>query len=104
MEEHDERRSDRRSRTLKGGHVVYDGGFGAAECTVCNVSQSGAMVEFPGVVALPSEITLYIDSERQSWPCRVTWRDGRRIGVAFTGPPVVKPRPPPPPKRRDEGY
>ena len=105
MTESENRRTQQRLRTLKGAHISYNGGFSAAECTVRNLSEGGALLEFPGIIALPSEFTLHVSSEFKSWPCKVAWRSGMRVGVSFTGPAVEKQRRAgPPPKRRDEGY
>ena len=99
------RRADPRLRTFKGAYVVFNGGFSAMECTVRNLSEGGAMLEFSGVIALPNEFTLFMKQDGQGRPCKVAWRSGSRIGVAFTGPPIEKAvRSGPPPKRRDEGY
>ncbi len=107
MENADNQRTDRRIRTLKGGRIVYNGGFTAADCTVKNISEGGAMIEVPQVFGIPSEFILYINPERDGRPCRVAWRNGTRMGVAFTGPPILHHQPSAskqPGKRRDQGY
>jgi hypothetical protein len=107
MENEDNRRIDRRTRTLKGGRIVYNGGYSAADCTVKNLSDSGALLEIEQVLGIPSEFILYVNPERDGRPCRVAWRTGGRMGVTFTGPPIVHQGPDGPKgpiKRRDEGY
>ena len=107
MENQDNRRVDRRTRTLKGGRIVYNGGFAAADCTIKNISEGGALIETTQVFGIPSEFILYINPEREGRPCRVAWRAGNRIGVSFAGPPIVRHQtegPRRPAKRRDEGY
>ncbi len=104
MENQNERRTDRRSRTLKGGRIVFNGGYGVAECTVRNLSSSGALIEFAGILPVPSEFVLHVDSEHHGYPCRVTWRAGTRMGVAFTGPPEEIASHHPAARRRDQAY
>jgi hypothetical protein len=108
MEENeDSRRVDRRMRTLKGGRIVYNGGYAAADCTVKNLSEGGALLEMAQATGIPSEFVLYINPDRDGRPCSVVWRNGNRIGVAFTGPSIVHHQPEGPKrpgKRRDEGY
>jgi hypothetical protein len=107
MEENQEGRVDRRMRTLKGGRIVYNGGFAVADCTVRNISEGGALLETVQILGIPTEFVLYINPDRDGRPCRVVWRNGNRIGVAFTGPSIVHHQPDGPKrpiKRRDEGY
>lgn len=107
MENSDNRRIDHRARTFKGGRIVYNGGYAAADCTVRNLSEGGAMIEIGQVFGIPSEFILYINPDRDGRPCRVAWRSGTRMGVTFTGPPIVHNQPQGPKrpiKRRDEGY
>ncbi len=108
MEENwENRRVDRRVRTLKGGRIVYNGGYAVANCTVKNQSESGAMLETDDILGIPSEFILYINPERDGRPCRIAWRAGPKMGVAFTGPPIMHQQTEAPKraiKRRDQGY
>ena len=107
MENWDNRRTDRRIRTLKGGRIAYNGGFTVAICTVKNLSEGGAQLDVDEVFGIPSEFVLYINPERDGRPCRVAWRAGTKLGVIFTGPPIMQ-QPAPVAKRalkrHDEGY
>ena len=103
MENQNERRTDRRSRTLKGGRIVFNGGYGVAECTVRNLSSTGALLEFASTLQVPSEFILYVIPDRHGRPCRATWRSGTRMGIAFTGPPEDFAAHKPAAGRRDAG-
>jgi hypothetical protein len=83
MGEQEERRKLHRARTLKGGRIVFNRGFGAAECTVRNLTDFGALLEIGEVFGLPSEFELQINLELRRHSCRVIWRDGQRLGVIF---------------------
>ncbi|MEA3025339.1 MAG: hypothetical protein QOF91_624 [Alphaproteobacteria bacterium] len=78
----DERRNDVRHRTLKAGTISFnrDGGI---SCTVRNLSNAGANLEVASPVGIPDEFTLVIATDHASRQCRVRWRTGNRIGVAF---------------------
>jgi hypothetical protein len=84
MDEKSERRTDHRSRTLKGARIVYNRGYGTVECTVRNLSDKGALVETAEVIGLPRDLVLYINPDHTGRPCRVIWHEGKRMGVEFT--------------------
>ena len=78
----EERRRAVRRRTLKGAHIVFNGGHASVSCTVRNFSDEGARLCVDGVVGIPTEFTILFDggSRRE---CVVKWRDPTTIGVEF---------------------
>lgn len=70
-----------RRRVLKAGTIAFDGA--GINCTVRNLSEKGAALEVASVVGIPTEFTLFIQSEHFNRKCRVVWRKLNRIGVAF---------------------
>jgi len=68
---------------LKGAHIVFNRGYGTADCTVRNLTDYGALIEIPDALGIPSEFELQINPERRRRACRVIWRDQRRLGVLF---------------------
>jgi hypothetical protein len=83
MSDLEERRERRRVRTLKGGRIVFNRGYGVADCAVRNLTDYGALIEIGEVFGIPSEFELQINPEKHRRACRVIWRDGRRLGVLF---------------------
>ena len=79
----EERRSNRRQRTLKGGRISFGGG--AIDCTVRNLSDHGAALDVSSPVGIPERFTLVVDTLDRQLPCRVIWRKETRIGVRFDG-------------------
>jgi hypothetical protein len=77
-----ERRTAQRHRVLKQGMLAFSGG-GGADCTVRNISESGARIEIASPVGLPDSFTLVIAADRFMRQCRAVWSADRRIGVAF---------------------
>jgi hypothetical protein len=75
----DNRRAPRR-RVFKDG-VVQAKGLGMA-CTVRNLSDDGALLNAE-IAETPEHLTLVIVSEKLVRKCRVIWRDGKKMGVAF---------------------
>jgi hypothetical protein len=74
-------RSSSRQRVLKGGTIEFGGG--AIDCTVCNVSSTGAMLEVVSPVGIPDKFTLVLPADGRLIPCHVVWRKEKRIGVTF---------------------
>ena len=77
----EDQRSAPRQRTFKGGSVSTPGEI--IECVIRNLSDTGAMIELPGVIALPDTFTLIIKPELLKRSCTVAWLVGSRIGVRF---------------------
>ena len=74
-------RTTPRHRVLKSGRIQIAGG-GAIDCTVRNISDTGAALDVTSPVGIPAEFTLITDGQNRS--CRVVWRKEKRIGVTFT--------------------
>ena len=77
----DEHRTASRRRLLKAGKISFGGG--AIDCTVRNLSETGAALEVSSPVGIPQQFTLVIEADHIHVPCRVVWRKDTRIGVHF---------------------
>ena len=78
----DEHRTTSRRRLLKAGRISFGGGA-AIDCTVRNLSETGAALEVTSPVGIPERFTLVIEADHIHVPCRVVWRKEKRIGVHF---------------------
>jgi hypothetical protein len=70
-----------RRRVLKAGSIEFGGG--EFECTIRNVSETGAALEVITPLYIPDRFTLVVQSEESKRACRVIWRKQKRIGVTF---------------------
>lgn len=77
----DERRHIGRNRVLKAGTIAFGGG--AIDCTVRNMSDSGAALDVTSPVGIPDRFTLFIAVDGAHRSCVVVWRKEKRIGVKF---------------------
>ncbi len=75
----DENRIAPRHRVLKGGRILFGGG--SIDCTVRNLSETGAALDVTSPLGIPSEFMLETDGVQRS--CRVVWRKEKRIGITF---------------------
>jgi hypothetical protein len=78
-----ERRGSSRRKILKGGRTFWPNGD-STECTVCNLSDTGAHLELRGPV--PNLFDLAVDGDPARRACWVVWRRGNRVGVKFQEP------------------
>lgn len=83
MQVDDERRDARRHRTLRSGRIIFNNGFSVLTCTVRDLSDTGAQLQFSSLVGIPHEFELAIDAAPHGRMCRVAWRKEGRMGVAF---------------------
>ena len=77
----DESRIAARHRVLKAGTISFGGS--AIDCTVRNLSETGAAIEVVTPLFIPDRFTLIIPSDQTKRPCHIVWRRERRIGLAF---------------------
>jgi hypothetical protein len=70
-----------RRRVLKAGSIEFGGG--AIDCTVRNLSETGAALEIVSPLYIPDRFTLVVRTDQLKRPCRIVWHKERRIGVAF---------------------
>jgi len=69
---------------LKAGRIAFGGGA-AIDCTIRNLSETGAALEVTSPVGIPERFTLVIEADHSHVSCRIVWRTERRIGVHFEG-------------------
>ena len=77
-----EHRATQRRPTLKGGRIVFNAGRSTIDCTVRNLSATGAKLQVSSVVGIPDTFDLMLDGHTKQ-PCRIKWRRLKEIGVGF---------------------
>lgn len=70
-----------RYRVLKAATIEF--GSGAIDCTIRDLSITGAALEVPDKIGVPTKFTLVVPGDGLHLPCHVVWRKEYRIGVAF---------------------
>jgi hypothetical protein len=70
-----------RRRVLKAGSITFGGG--TIDCTVRNVSETGAALEIASPLYIPDRFTLVVQTDQLKRRCHIVWRKQRLIGVAF---------------------
>jgi PilZ domain len=70
-----------RYRVLKAAKIEYGGA--TIDCTVRDLSITGAALEVASQIGIPAKFTLVVPGDGLHLPCHVVWRKEFRIGVAF---------------------
>lgn len=70
-----------RKRVLKAGTIEFSGG--AIDCTIRNLSETGAALSVESPVGIPSEFNLIVAADHVNRACTVVWRKEKRIGITF---------------------
>lgn len=79
---HTDQRGAERRRTLKGGHIVFNAGRSTIDCTIRNLSATGAKLQVASVVGIPDTFDLLLAGDGKQ-ACRVVWRTLKELGVEF---------------------
>lgn len=77
-----DKRSAARKRLLKTGFIVVGEKAPKIECTVRNLSDTGAALQVSTTIGIPGTFDLIVDGGRRR--ARVQWRTDTKIGVMFS--------------------
>ena len=80
----EERRASHRSRTFRGGKILFNDRRSVLDCTIRNLSPEGACLQVESLVGVPAAFDLLIDGEEAPRPCRLVWQSHDRAGVEFS--------------------
>lgn len=78
-----DRRSITRTTISKDALLFFDAKRGVLTCRVQDVTNAGAGIELHSLNLLPPEFELSFDKFHTIRECRVIWRQGDFVGVAF---------------------
>jgi hypothetical protein len=78
-----ERRPTRRKRVLLAAMVTYADGARSFDCTIRNVSETGAQILMGKNAQFPSEFYLINIRDRVAYDAKVMWNNGIEVGVQF---------------------
>ncbi len=83
MNESDNRRSNQRRRTILKGRILFNNRSSVLDCTIRDLSDTGAQLAFPDVSLLPLDFELEIPSKDLRISAQVVWSRGKNYGVRF---------------------
>jgi hypothetical protein len=78
-----ERRKSARRRTFLGGVLGFQGRYATLDCTIRNLSDTGARIAVDGATILPDEFDFTITRNDRAWRARLVWRSAEAAGLAL---------------------
>jgi hypothetical protein len=78
----EEPRCEARQRVLLGGRLVFGQDF-TAECTIRDISRTGARLRVASGAAIPDRVTLIDLPHGRAYAGQVVWRWEDELGVSF---------------------
>ena len=79
-----ENRIARRSRILKDGKIVLLNNWSIVDCSIRDISGTGARIKCKNWTAVPNEFRLVVLSDNTIRDAKVVWRRDDQIGLEFT--------------------
>ncbi len=80
-----------RRRVLKGAKIVSMDMQTVVDCTIRDISETGAKLNVQHQMGIPERFQFFQISENTLRPATVVWRTEKQLGVNFTGPPTPAP-------------
>lgn len=77
------RRQTERHRTLRHARIILSNRMSTFDCTIRNISATGALLEVPAPIGIPNQFELALDMEKHGPACTVRWRTDHYLGVSF---------------------
>ncbi|NJO34984.1 MAG: PilZ domain-containing protein [Rhodospirillales bacterium] len=84
-EESANKRSQQRNRCLKEGKIIFGNGSFVVDCTIDNLSETGAHLRVQGSSPLPKEFLLVEPSRNLVHKAECVRRTPKGIGIKFNG-------------------
>lgn len=72
-----------RVRAFLQGRAVFNNGFASLDCTVRDISETGARLEMASSVTLPDQFDLHIPKKGVTHRARIVWRRDVEVGVTL---------------------
>ena len=78
-----ERRTATRRRTFLGGVLAFQGRYATLDCTIRDLTDTGARIAVDGSAILPDEFDFTITRDDRSFRARLVWRSAEAAGLAL---------------------
>ena len=79
-----EKRRESRARTLKAARILFNQRRSVIDCTVRNLSPTGACLNVASTLGIPERFEVQFDTDAVSRACHVVWHKEKQLGVEFT--------------------
>lgn len=72
-----------RTRSFLRGEIIHSNGNSRTDCTIRDLSETGARIEAPPSVTVPEYFELFIPQRNSRHRSRIVWRHQADLGIAF---------------------
>ncbi|MEO0637783.1 MAG: PilZ domain-containing protein [Pseudomonadota bacterium] len=76
-------RSSERMRTRRPGRIVWDNASRTINCTIKDMSRTGAQIELTDMAAVPETFDLQLPPAKELRPAQIMRRSGKVFGIMF---------------------
>jgi PilZ domain-containing protein len=80
----EDHRTSHRKKSFLLGKIAYDGGAYSFDCTIRDISQSGARIGIPDGQIVPKQVYLIDMRSGIAYASEVKWRAASQLGLVFT--------------------
>ena len=78
-----DQRRQARSRILKSARILFNDHRSVIDCTVRNLSPTGACLNVATAVGIPERFDVMFDADKSVRQCRMVWHKEKQVGVEF---------------------
>ncbi len=78
-----EARRGERVRSFLRARIIFNNKNSSIDCTIKNISPTGAKIEVCNAFAIPAEFDLQIPAKNRTVRAKMMWRDAEALGVEF---------------------
>jgi PilZ domain len=78
-----DQRRQTRARTLKSARILFNDHRSVIDCTVRNLSPTGACLNVASALGIPERFDVMFDSDQTVRACRMVWHKEKQLGVEF---------------------
>jgi PilZ domain len=78
-----EQRRQTRARTLKSARILFNDHRSVIDCTVRNLSPTGACLNVASALGIPERFDVMFDADQSVRACRMVWHKEKQLGVEF---------------------
>ncbi len=72
-----------RRRTLSAGKIIYGDGAYTCDCTIREISASGARIGIAGAIVVPKTFVLIDQKRGTAFEAELIWRNATQAGLRF---------------------
>jgi hypothetical protein len=79
----DEKRSEQRTRRLRGGSIIFNGRHSTMDCQLRDISEHGARLKFVNTLGAPDEFQITFPGITENRWARRAWVKYDEMGIEF---------------------